>query len=58
VPRPRGAGFRSKWLVRWLDGLDDAAFLAMDLERLTPTQKIRRPYVLATYAAEIDALYA
>ena len=25
---------------------------------LTPTQKVRRPYVLGKYAAEIDALYA
>jgi len=25
---------------------------------LTPTQKVRRPYVLSKYAAEIDALYA
>ena len=25
---------------------------------LTPTQKIRRDYVLATYASDIDALYA
>ena len=48
--------------------LDPAAFARWKLRaampaatvgaELTPTQKIRRPYVLATYADEIDARYA
>jgi hypothetical protein len=48
---------------RRLQGEDIRRFRILDADfavgaELTPTQNIRRPYVLGKYTAEIDALYA